>query len=83
MKGEKKREKQWKNYIILLATNFGIDETISSMLLFNLSDLSFLLFTMRIGISLVVQWLTIHLPVQGMWVWSLVRELKSHMLQDY
>ena len=29
--------------------------------------------------SLVVQWLRIHLPMQGMWVQSLVRELRSHM----
>ena len=31
------------------------------------------------GTSLVVQWLRIHLPVQGMQVPSLVRELRSHM----
>ena len=30
--------------------------------------------------SLVVQWLKIHLPMQGTWVLSLVRELTSHML---
>ena len=29
--------------------------------------------------SLVVLWLRFHLPVQGLWVWSLVRELGSHM----
>ena len=29
--------------------------------------------------SLVVQWLRICLPVQGTWVQSLVRELRSHM----
>ena len=29
--------------------------------------------------SLVVYWLRIHLPVQRMWVWFLVRELRSHM----
>ena len=34
---------------------------------------------MSLGISLVVQWLRICLPVQGMRVRSLVRELKSHM----
>ena len=27
--------------------------------------------------SLVVRWLRIHLPVQGAWVWSLVRKLRS------
>ena len=32
-----------------------------------------------IGTSLVVLWLRFHLPVQGLWVWSLVRELGSHM----
>ena len=32
----------------------------------------------RGGTSLVVRWLRIHLPVQGMWLWSLVRELGSH-----
>ena len=31
------------------------------------------------GTSLVVQWLTILLPIQGVWVQSLVRELRSHM----
>ena len=31
------------------------------------------------GTSLVVQWLRICLPMQGMWVWSLVEELISHM----
>ena len=34
------------------------------------------------GTSLAVQWLKIHLPVQGMWVQSLVRELGSHMPQS-
>ena len=29
--------------------------------------------------SLVVQWLRLHLPIQGVRVWSLVRELRSHM----
>ena len=29
--------------------------------------------------SLVVQWLRLHLPMQGVWVRSLVRELRSHM----
>ena len=32
-----------------------------------------------IGTSLVTQWLTIHLPMQGMQVQSLVGELRSHM----
>ena len=32
-----------------------------------------------LGTSLVVQWLRLHLPVQGVWVRSLVRELRSHM----
>ena len=31
------------------------------------------------GMSLVVQWLRVHLAMQGPWVWSLVRELRSHM----
>jgi len=30
--------------------------------------------------SLVVQWLRIRLAMQGTWVQSLVRELRSHML---
>ena len=33
------------------------------------------------GTSLAVQWLRIHLPMQGTWVRSLVGELRSHMLQ--
>ena len=37
-------------------------------------------FSMQIGeTSLVVQWLRICLAMQGTWVWSLVRELRSHM----
>ena len=32
-----------------------------------------------LGTSLVVQWLRLHLPMQGVWVWSLVGELRSHM----
>ena len=35
-----------------------------------------------LGISLDVQWLRICLPMQGTWVWSLVGELRAHMLQD-
>ena len=31
--------------------------------------------------SLMVQWLRVHLPVQGMWVQALIGELQSHMLQ--
>ena len=31
------------------------------------------------GTSLVVRWLRIYLPVQGMWVRSLVWELRFHM----
>ena len=34
----------------------------------------------EIGTSLVVQWLRIHLPMQRAQVWSLVRELRSHIL---
>jgi len=34
----------------------------------------------EIGISLVVWWLRIHLAMQGLWVLSLVRELRSHIL---
>ena len=33
----------------------------------------------KTGTSLVVQWLRIHLPTQGMWVQSLVSELRLHM----
>ena len=33
----------------------------------------------RLRTSLVVQWLRILLPMQGMWVRSLVRKLRSHM----
>ena len=32
------------------------------------------------GTSLVVQWLGLHLPMQGVWVQFLVRELRSQML---
>ena len=31
------------------------------------------------GTSLAVQWLRLRLPMQGVWVRSLVRELRSHM----
>ena len=30
------------------------------------------------GTSLVVQWLSLCLPMQGLWVRSLIRELGSH-----
>jgi len=33
----------------------------------------------EVGTSLAVQWLRLHLPMQGVWVQSLVRELRSHM----
>ena len=33
-----------------------------------------------LGISLVAQWLRICLPMQGTWVQSLFRELRSHTL---
>ena len=32
-----------------------------------------------LGTSLVIQWLRLHLPMQGVWIWSLVGELRSHM----
>ena len=35
-----------------------------------------------LGTSLVVQWLRIHLAVQGMWVQSLVGELRSDIPQS-
>ena len=34
------------------------------------------------GNSLVVQWLRLHLPKQGVQVWPWVRELRSHMPRD-
>ena len=34
------------------------------------------------GTTLVVQWLKIHLATQGIWVQSLVGELRSHMPQS-
>ena len=34
-----------------------------------------------IGTSLAVWWLHVHLPMQGMQVWSVVTELRFHMLQ--
>ena len=36
-----------------------------------------------LGASLVVRWLRIHLPTQGMQNWSLVRELRSYMARSY
>ena len=41
--------------------------------------LSVILKINKTGTSLVVQWLRIHLPTQGMWVQSLVSELRLHM----
>ena len=35
-----------------------------------------------LGTSPVVQWLTLCLPIQGVWVQSLVGELISHMPRD-
>ena len=32
-----------------------------------------------LGVSLVVQWLRIHLPMQKTLVWSLLGELRSHV----
>ena len=32
------------------------------------------------GTSLVIQWLILHLPMQGVQVLSLVRELRSYMI---
>ena len=34
----------------------------------------------EIGTSLMVQWLRLHLPVQGVWARSLVKDLRFHML---
>ena len=31
------------------------------------------------GTCLVIQWLRLHLPIHGVWVWSLVGELTSHL----
>ena len=36
------------------------------------------MYNMRIGSSLVIEWLIICLPKQGTWIQSLVRELRSH-----
>ena len=33
----------------------------------------------RLGTSLAVQWLRLHLPMQGMWVQPLLGEIRSHM----
>ena len=35
-----------------------------------------------LGTSLVIQWLRLPLPMQGVWIWSLVGELRSHMSQS-
>ena len=37
---------------------------------------------MHSGTSLAAQWLRLHLPVQGMQVWFLVRKLRSHMQKN-
>ena len=39
-------------------------------------------FKKRLGTYMVVQWLRICLPIQETWVQPLVRELRSHMIQD-
>ena len=31
------------------------------------------------GTSLVVQWLRVHLPMQEVWIWFLVWQLRAHM----
>ena len=41
-----------------------------------------LLNSVCLGTSLVVQWLRLCLPMQGVWVRSPVRELRSHMARD-
>ena len=57
---------------MILIYNFKNDETPSK-------DLKQGMTSMHLETSLVVQWLRICLPVQGMWVQSLVGELRSHM----
>ena len=37
----------------------------------------------NLGTTLVVQWLIIHLPMQGTQLWCLVGELRSHVLWGY
>ena len=32
-----------------------------------------------LGTSLATQWLRLYLPMQGVWIWSLVGELRTHM----
>ena len=39
-------------------------------------------FKKHLGTYMVVQWLRICLSIQETWVQSLVRELRSHMIQD-
>ena len=34
------------------------------------------------GASLPAQWLKMHLAFQGIWVWSLVEELRSHIVLE-
>ena len=55
--------------------NFKNDENPSK-------DLKQRMTSMHLEISLVVQWLGICLPVQGMRLQSLVGELRSHMPQS-
>ena len=45
----------------------------------NVTQLSVEIETNLRGISLVAQWLRLCLPLQGVWVWSLVRQLGSRM----
>ena len=58
--------------VMISIYNFKNDETPSK-------DLKQGMTSMHLETSLVVQWLRICLPVQGMWVQSLVGELRSHM----
>ena len=45
----------------------------------NIGGINYFLKKVLVGTSLVVQWLGVHLPKQGMKVPSLVREPRSHM----
>ena len=56
-----------------LLKHFPFDEQFTLMANF------FSLLKITLGTSLVLQWLKICLPMQGMRVESLVRELRSHM----
>ena len=35
--------------------------------------------SIKLGTSLAVQWLKLHPPMQGVWVQSLVEEVRSHV----